>query len=111
MEPSLKVLDRCRIRWGTVTAVGVGTVSVVSQPLVWDEERLALGDPVAEEVVASGDAEVSAATEVGDVVSLHWDYVCDRLTPHRLARLRREHAHHLDIVNRASGPLGSRLTA
>jgi hypothetical protein len=111
VEPALRVLDRCRIRWGTVTAIEGERVRVESQPLVWNESMLSLGEPVEEDVAASSDVDVATAMVVGDTVSLHWDFICDRLAAPRLARLQREHAHHLAIVNRAAGPLGSRLTA
>jgi hypothetical protein len=35
----------------------------------------------------------------GDVVSLHWEWVCDRLTPAQLQQLRYYTKHHLDIAN------------
>ncbi len=111
VEPSLRVLDRCRIRWGTVTAVAPDQVTVESRPLAWDGAQLSLGEPLSETVAPSGDAAVADALSVGDTVALHWDYVCDRLSSQRLARLRREHDHHLRIVNGAAGPLGDRLTA
>ena len=111
VEPSLRVLDRCRIRWGTVTGIAADHVDVLSQPLVWDGAKLSLGTPVAEAVAPSGDVAVTSTLAVGDTVALHWDYVCDRLSPQRLARLRREHDHHMKIVNRAAGTLGDRLTA
>jgi hypothetical protein len=35
----------------------------------------------------------------GDWVSLHWEWVCDRLTAAQLGRLRRYTERHLAIVN------------
>jgi hypothetical protein len=36
---------------------------------------------------------------VGDWVSLHWEWVCDRLDRRQLAALRRYTGEHLTIVN------------
>jgi hypothetical protein len=36
---------------------------------------------------------------VGDVVSLHWDWVCDRLSAHQLQHLKHFTARHLRIAN------------
>ena len=37
--------------------------------------------------------------DVGDWVSMHWEWVCDRLDARQLAALRRYTRTHLDIVN------------
>lgn len=95
IDEPLHVLDRCRIRWGRVTAVDGATVQVESRPLEWRAGRLVLGDARAELVTPSPGATVG----VGDWVSLHWEWVCDRLTSRRLADLRGYSAHHLRMVN------------
>ncbi len=35
----------------------------------------------------------------GDVVALHWEWVCDRLSARQLRSLRAVTASHLDLVN------------
>ena len=37
--------------------------------------------------------------QTGDVVSLHWDWICDRLTDRQLRALRTYTLRHLDMVN------------
>lgn len=93
-EP-VHVLDRCRIRWGRVGAVDGTAIEVESRPLKWEDGALVLGDPVGEIVAPSPGVTV----EAGDWVSLHWGWVCDRLTPRRLADLRGYSARHLRLVN------------
>jgi len=93
-EP-LQVLDQCRIRWGRVEAVGRERIQVLSRPLIWAGSRLALGDPRLETVRPSPGVEATA----GDWVSLHWEWMCDRLTARQLADLRGFSAHHLRLVN------------
>jgi hypothetical protein len=102
---ALTVLDRCRIRWGRVLSADGDRVCVESRPLTWDGRRLALGAPRAETAVRSVDG-VGLADPVrpGDWVSLHWEWVCDRLTGTQVARLRGYTERHLGIVNdRATG--------
>ncbi|MGI8459659.1 MAG: DUF6390 family protein [Propionibacteriaceae bacterium] len=97
---ALTVLDRCRIRWGRVRAVSGDQVVVDSRPLTWDGYRLGLGEPAPETVVRSLDG-VSMIGElaVGDWVSLHWEWVCDRLTSRQVGYLRDFTLRHLRIVN------------
>jgi hypothetical protein len=105
-EHALTVLDRCRIRWGKVLAVQGDQVVVESSPLTFDGRVLALGPLTTETVVRSVDG-VGMSTDLapGDWVSMHWEWVCDRLTAHQVAYLRGYTARHLEIVN--SGNLHS----
>ena len=78
----LSVLDQCRIRWGTVIGLDAERALVRSQPLTWDGEALAIGAEREETVRwSTGRRSLRAGLAVGDLVSLHWDWVCDRLTP------------------------------
>ena len=97
---ALTVLDRCRIRWGRVLAVEGDGVVVESAPLTWDGEVLGLGPAVPETVVRSVDGVgMVGALEPGNWVSLHWEWVCDRISASQVGRLRRYTERHLAIVN------------
>lgn len=103
-----RVLDRCRIRWGTVEVVLGDRALVRSRPLQIAEQpsgpHLVLGEPVVEEVTVGigGDGFVSELRP-GDAVALHWDWVCERLDAAALGRLRRHTAADLAFV-RSLGP-------
>lgn len=111
-DRALEVLDRCRVRWGKVHSVTDDQVLVLSQPLTWDGTQLALGDPVLEAArrplgrISCADGSVAQLVP-GDWVSLHWDWVCDRLGPRELTNLRRYSLRQLEITNQQaphSGP-------
>jgi hypothetical protein len=96
----LEVLDRCRIRWGTVLSVEGSQAVLASAPLTWDGRALALGEPVEERV----DALIEGVTTVpglgpGDLVAAHWHWICDRLDAEGVERLREATERHLDLVN------------
>jgi hypothetical protein len=93
-------LDQCRIRWGTVLAVTGDEASVRFSPLEWDGFALGLGEPIVETVrIAVEGTGFLDDLKTGDVVSLHWDWVCDRLTPRQLHQLKHYTKRHLDIAN------------
>ena len=97
---ALTVLDRCRIRWGRVLAVTGDQVVVASRPLTWDGRTLALGPERSETAVRSVDGVgMLGPVQPGDWVSLHWEWVCDRIDEAQVARLRRYTERHLAIVN------------
>ena len=103
--PALEVIDRCRIRWGRVVSIDQDLVRVASRPLGFDGSLLALEEEREEEVRRSVDG-VGFVDElhVGDLVSLHWDWVCDRLTPRELRWLTYCTDRNLRAVNSLSRP-------
>ncbi len=105
-DHALGVIDRCRIRWGTVVDTTDGGVFVRSAPLAWDGQTIRHGVERVEFVRAT---EVHAALVPGDAVALHWDYVCQRLTPRQLKHLTRFHDRHLAIANTGATNLATIL--
>ncbi|HEX6595509.1 MAG TPA: DUF6390 family protein [Acidimicrobiales bacterium] len=97
----MAAIESCRVAWGQVTAVDGASVTVSRQPLVWVDGKLALGEARAEQVVRSfGGLGFADDLSVGDWVSLHWGWVCERLDVHKLANLRRWTDRHLVLANR-----------
>ncbi len=97
---ALNVLDRCRIRWGQVQSVTGEQAVIESRPLRFDGRRLSLGEPEREIAQCSlAGTDVGGELRPGDWVSLHWEWVCDRLTERQVAILRRYTLLHLAVVN------------
>lgn len=111
VDEPLYVLDRCRVRWGRVEALDGDEAVVLSRPLVWDGHRLALGLPRAERARIGVGGLGLATPAVGDWCALHWDWVCDVLSPGRLAALRAYSLHQLAVVNAAPFPAPAAVLA
>lgn len=112
-EP-LRVLDNCRIRWGTVVARVRDEVKLTSRRLTWDGFSLRLGEPTAERVRVSVDGlSFLPDVAVGDQVALHWDWLSDRLRPEQAEALEASTLRQLDATNLrlAAARLGSRASA
>jgi hypothetical protein len=100
-EEPLAVMDRCRIRWGQVVAASGDLVTVSSRPLAWDGRDLGLGPPRLEQAVATADGKgLVRGLTPGEWVSMHWGWVCDRLTTDQLGALCRYTRRVLDLANR-----------
>jgi hypothetical protein len=100
-EPSLRVLDACRISWGRVITAGpdgAAPVVVLRRPLTWDGRRLGLGPPALSQAAAG----LVTGLRPGEWVSLHWDCVCDRLPLPQLRALRGYTIRHLRLCNQVS---------
>jgi Family of unknown function (DUF6390) len=101
-EKPVQVMQDCRIRWGTVESVQGDHAVIHSQPLVFADDALSLGEPVPERVRWRKDGTSLAPAPVpGQTVSAHWDWVCGSLgTSEREACAAATQAS-LDIVNAA----------
>jgi hypothetical protein len=99
-EQPLHVLDSCRIRWGEVLGVDGEHVRVGSRRLTWDGRLLGLAEPAEERVrfAVDGRAFVEAPA-VGDVLALHWDWTCDRLSAGELEYLQQCTHRQLELTN------------
>jgi glycosyltransferase involved in cell wall biosynthesis len=49
--------------------------------------------------LAKGPIRLADGVEPGDIVTLHWNWVCERISAERLEYLRRSTATHIDIAN------------
>ncbi len=103
--PPLEVLDRCRIRWGRIQAVMGDVAAVRSRRLCFNGSQLTLGVECTEEARIGIDGTVvTADLQPGDTVSLHWDWICDRLSPVALRWLRYCTLRNLEAVNSLAQP-------
>jgi hypothetical protein len=88
-----------------VCSVSGGEAEVRSRPLVWDGQRLALGEPTLERVVVSLDSRgLAEGLRPGAWCSMHWDWVCEALDARSLAQLRHYTVRELAVVNGARIP-------
>jgi hypothetical protein len=88
IDRALEVMESCRIRWGRVLErAGTSLVANVV-PLVLEGGRLRLGPAGPERIEAWQDG-LAFVDDVraGDVISIHWGFACDRLTPGQLDQL------------------------
>jgi hypothetical protein len=98
----LRVMQDCRIRWGTVESLEGDHAVLTSRPLTFDDGLLALGDPQTEQVRWRKDgASLAPAPTLGVTVAAHWDWVCGDLTDSEEAALAHATAATLDLVNAA----------
>jgi Family of unknown function (DUF6390) len=102
VEQPLHILDQCRTTPALVQSVDGESVDVLARPLLWDVETAALrlGDPTTRTVRYRDDGlGFVPQPDPGDLVSLHWDFVCDVLSPAAARALDRATRRALHAVN------------
>jgi hypothetical protein len=101
----LEILDRCRIRWGTVEDICGDEVLVRGRHLRFEGSRLHLGPERTEAVRLAVDGCTFAPDlRRGDLVAAHWDWVCERLSAPRARWLRYCTGRNLRAVNDMPAP-------
>ena len=100
-EHPIRILDSCRIGWGTVVGRQGDVIDVGGDRLVWEGGRLGLSEPGVRRVQVWVDGH-SAIPDVttGDLVALHWDRLCGRLEPAQVRDLEATTRRQLDVTNR-----------
>lgn len=87
---ALERMDQCRISWGRVTCVEGAEVIVDRSPLVLAGGKLALGPAVPMRILRQIDGRGYLDDfRPGEIVSIHWNWACDRLGASGLRALSR----------------------
>jgi Family of unknown function (DUF6390) len=101
VDEPLSVLDRCRTTPALVERVDGESVTALAPSLRWDGRRLTLGPWERRRAGFGQDGLAFVSPRPGDWVSLHWDFVCDRLTFAQATMLRRANERALTAANRS----------
>jgi len=103
VEHSLETMDKCRIAWARVKEIKsdlLGKILVEYRPLVAVGNRVDLGEEISKDVwVEMNDKAFVGGLNVGDMVSIHWDWVCDLLTTEQVKNLDKWTRYNLNLAN------------
>jgi len=91
IEKVLETMDNCRISWGSMTDEGF----VEYSPLVFKNNKLDFGEKTEKKLIS-----LDSTIKVGDEVSFHWNYICDKISPRQKQNLTFWTKYHLDITNK-----------
>lgn len=98
----LRILQACRIRWGTVQSVDEEHAVMSSRPLRFEAGVLTLGDATAESVRwRRGETSLAPTPRAGETVAAHWDWICGSLSADDVTDLEQATVTTLDMVNTA----------
>jgi len=104
VEHTLDTMDNCRISWGVIRQNSKlktqnSKVQVKTQKLVYENGKLGLKDGVVREVALPVDGDFAKMLQLGDWVTFHWGFVCEKINPANAKRLETFTLHHLRLAN------------
>jgi len=100
IKHTLKSIDECRISWGKVKEIKKTKIVVDFQPLVIKDDKLQLGEPIDREAITYlDDKSFVRNLKIGDIVTIHWGFVCEKINNEQLKNLRKYTEESLRIFN------------
>jgi hydrogenase maturation factor len=100
LAESLATLDSCRVSWGQVQMIDGGRLYAAVQPIAFVNGKLVLGHAELRSVARQIEGKSFVAdVQVGEWISIHWGWACDRLTERQLRHLRQQTLYHLELAN------------
>lgn len=97
---TVTMMENCIISWGKIIKLQEKKCQIDKPRLSINGNKLTL---VSEKVVVPlqlGSAEFVSDLKVGDWVSMHWGWLCDKLTSHQVKNLAKYTRFHIDLANR-----------
>jgi len=102
---NLKTFNSCFISWGKVKEIKGDYLIVLRANLKREKNKIVLGKPFLEKVLYKMDNKSFIKNlHLGDWVSIHWNWACQRLNKQALERLRYWTLYNLKVINRANEP-------
>ena len=97
---TLESMDSCRISWGTVLNADGPFLAVKTEPLIYENGRLALGNPETRRI----HRDISSPPDIeqlksGDIITIHWGVPCEAISKKQAATLKRYTLHHIALAN------------
>lgn len=99
-EHTLESMDSCRVSWGKIEKIDGHFITVNTQPLECVGNKLMLGNPISKKVSRTFGADIDLeALKIGDLVSVHWGVICEKITPQQATNLKKYTLKHLEFVS------------
>ena len=100
---TLESMNSCRIGWGKVVSVGENELTVKSPQLSFVDYKLQITNYELQPIIYKQFSNsFIQKPEIGNWISFHWGWACDKLTERQVHNLQKYTLHNLQIANRAS---------
>jgi hypothetical protein len=96
VEFNIENINNCMIRYGEVTKLNKSTAVIKHQPYKFNEGKLVLGNEIIEELEYLPEFN---DLKFGEVVSIHWNFVVDKINEKQLNNLKKYTKINVDALN------------
>ncbi|MCX6745603.1 MAG: DUF6390 family protein [Candidatus Parcubacteria bacterium] len=97
---TLKSIDECRISWGKIKKIKKSSIIVDFLPIIIKNDKITLGEAIDREVLTQfNDKSFVKDLKIGDIVTIHWGWVCEKINNLQLSNLQKYTLESLNIFN------------
>ena len=97
---TVPTMDNCRISWGEVVSKAKDKLKVKTQELVYIDGGLELKSGKLKEISwRIGDKELIKGLKKGDLITMHWGWVCEKVSKFQVRNLEYFTKYHLKLAN------------
>lgn len=97
---TLESLDNCRIGWGEVEEINGPVITVKTQPLMYGNGRLYLGEAISKTITRQLETTFEIEQlKVGDMVTIHWNVPCEVITKKQATGLKKYTLRNIALAN------------
>lgn len=97
---TVATMDNCRISWGKVMGKLKDKIKVKTQELIYEDKQLKLKPGVIREVSwRIGDKKLIKGIKKGDLITIHWGWVCEKVSKPQVLNLKKYTEWHLKLAN------------
>jgi hypothetical protein len=99
-EHSVSNMSECLVSIGEVVSVSGPFITVKTEPLIYSNGKLAFGNPEEKKLVRQLESDYDIEQlKKGDLVSIHWSVICEKITKQQAENLRKYTNHHIRLAN------------
>jgi len=97
---TVETMDNCRISWGKIISVGRDKIKVKGQKLEYKSGKLMLKKGGVKEISwRVGDKKMVRELKTGDLVTVHWGWVCEKVNKFQVRNLEFYTKRHIKLAN------------
>ena len=94
---TIDTMDQCRIGWGEIVEIN-NKIKVKSQKLTSQSKKLVFTESI-RQLSAPIDSSIKNRLKKGDLISFHWGFICDKITPAQAKNLAHYTKLNLKLAN------------
>jgi len=97
---TVETMDNCRISWGKVIDKKKNMIKAKTQEVVYKKGKLSLKEGVIKDVSwRLGDKSFVKGLKKGDLITIHWGWVCEKVNKKQIENLEKYTKWHLKLAN------------
>lgn len=99
-EHSLENISECLVSVGKIVSVSGPFIVVETEPLLYENGKLVFGAPEQKNILRQLESDYDIEQlKPGDLVSIHWSVICEKITKRQAENLRKYTRWHISLAN------------